>query len=689
MLYVVGQVRDISISAARKRVDALRAEIAHHDYRYHVLAEPEISDAEYDALVRELADLERRYPDLVTPASPTQRVGAPPSALFSPVRHAEKLLSLDNAFSDDELDAWYERVKRRLGIGPMLVCEPKIDGVSVAIVYQNGLYMRGATRGDGVVGEDVTANIRTIRGLPARLSAAEPPPWLEVRGEVYMNIADFERLNSELGGAGKLLFANPRNAAAGTLRQKDPKVVSQRPLRVYFHGIILAKGLSPKTHWECLMAMRAMGLAVHPASRRAATLEEAKAYVREMIDRRRTLDHEVDGAVVKVDDLAAEAELGHTAKAPRWAIAYKFPAEEGTTTLRDIQVSVGRTGALTPFAVLEPVRVGGVTIELATLHNEDEIARKDLRIGDRVIVRRAGDVIPEVVAPVKSVRTGKERPFVMPRACPVCKGPIHRPEGEAVARCANLDCPAQALERVVHFASRGAMDINHLGYSTATALLDHGIIADVGDIYSLTRDHLAELPSFKERSIQNLLSAIEASKDRPIDRLLVGLGIRHVGTTAAAKLAYAFGSIDAIARAKAQQLEEVAGVGRVIAASVREYMSRPGTRNLLKKLRRAGVRLELEEEERALRTGPLQGKTIVITGTLDAMSRSEAEQRITALGGKATSSVSKRTDWVVVGEAPGHKLERARALSIPTLDEAGFLRLIGQASPETRRRKSA
>jgi DNA ligase (NAD+) len=665
-----------AVSGASARALALRAEIERHDYLYHVLAAPEISDAEYDALVRELQEIERRYPALVTPDSPTQRVGPPPSQLFAPVPHSDRLLSLDNAFDREELRAWYGRVVRGLGREPSLVCEPKIDGVSVAVVYQGGRLLRGATRGDGAIGEDVTANLRTIRALPARLRGAAPA-WLEVRGEVYLPLADFDRLNAELGEAGKALFANPRNAAAGTLRQKDPRVTAGRPLGIYFHGLVRADGVAWRTHKEVLSSLRSLGLRVHPRTEPCATMDQVEAYVARLQADRHGLEHEIDGAVVKVDRLDAQAELGSTAKAPRWAVAFKFPAEEQTTRLIDIQVNVGRTGAVTPFAVLEPVRVGGVTVKLATLHNADEIERKGVLIGDRIVVRRAGDVIPEVVAPIPSLRTGAERKFVMPDRCPACDGAIVRPEGEAVARCVNLQCPAQALERIVHFASRGAMDIAHVGYATATALLTQELISDAGDLFFLTEDDLARLPGFKERSIQNLLDAIAGARDRPIDRLLVGLGIRHVGSTAARELAGAFGSIDALARASAAEIAAVPGIGGVIAEAVEEHMRRPETVALLDKLRRAGVRMEeARRDQKAAHAGPVHGKTFVITGTLPSLSREAAKERIEACGGRVTSSVSSRTDYLIVGEDPGSKLDKGRKLGVPTLDEPGLLRLL-------------
>ena len=665
---------EADFAAARGRAEALRARIEHHDYRYHVLAAPEISDAQYDALVRELGEIERRYPELITPDSPTSRVGAPPAALFAPVRHGERLLSLDNAFDRDELHAWFGRVARGLGREPPLVAEPKIDGVAIAVVYEHGLLTRGATRGDGVVGEDVTANLRTIRALSARLRGGAAPARLEVRGEVYLPIADFERLNAELGDQGKTLFANPRNAAAGALRQKDPHVTAARPLSLYFHGLIRAEGVAFRTHGEILDYLRGVGLRVHPRSTRCAGLGEVEAYLARLEADRHTLEHEIDGAVIKVDPLDDQAELGSTAKAPRWAIAYKFPSEEQTTRLLDIQVNVGRTGAVTPFAVLEPVRVGGVTVKLATLHNKGEIERRGVLIGDAVVVRRAGDVIPEVVAPIPSLRTGAERRFVMPTTCPACGGAIVRSSGEAVSRCVNLDCPAQAIERIVHFASRGAMDIEHLGYSTATALIERELVADPGDLFSLTAAEVASLPGFKERSIQNLLRAIDAARERPIERLLVGLGVRHVGATAARKLADAFGSIDALGRASEEEIAAVPGIGSVIAEAVAEFMRRPQTVALLEKLRRAGVRLEGERAREG--GGPLSGKTFVITGTLPSLSREAAKERIEALGGKVTSSVSSRTDYLVVGAGPGSKRDRALKLGIPTLDQGALLRLL-------------
>lgn len=664
---------EAELARARPRTEELRAQIAHHAYRYHVLAEPEISDAEYDALVRELEDLERRFPELATPETPTGVVGAPPSPLFAPVRHAARLLSLDNVFDDAELDAWWARVVKTLGREPALVGEPKIDGVAVAVVYENGRYVRGATRGDGAVGEDVTANLRTIRALPARLMTTKPPRRLEVRGEVFLRAADFERINAELGDQKKALFANPRNAAAGALRQKDPKITAARPLSIYFHGLVAADGVTLSSQWEALAYFRSVGLRVHPGSRRCATLADAKRFVAELTEGRHELEHEIDGAVIKVDALADQAVLGATSKAPRWAIAYKLPAEERTTKLLDIRVNVGRTGAITPFAVLDPVRVGGVTVELATLHNEAEIERRGVLVGDTVVVRRAGEVIPEIVAPIPSLRTGEERRFVMPDRCPACGTPIIKPEGEAVARCPNLQCPAQAMERLVHFASRGAMDIEHLGERTAAALLDLGLVEDVGDLFRLDAKDLAKLPGFKDRSIENLLAAIAAAKDRPIDRLLLGLGIRHVGADAARRLADAFGSIEAIAHASEEELLAVEGIGPVIAAAAREHFARADAKKLLAKLKRHGVQLT---EERKAASGPLSGKTFVLTGALATMTREEAKARIRAAGGRTAESVSAKCDYVVAGDKAGSKLDRAGKLGVPVIDEEALRRML-------------
>jgi DNA ligase (NAD+) len=668
------------LATAKLRVEELRARIEHANYRYYVLDAPEISDGEFDELLRELRALEEKHPDLLTPDSPTQRVGGAAAARFAPVKHSARLLSLDNVFDDEELLAWRDRVEKGLGRQTKYVGEPKIDGVSIAVAYDHGRLVRGATRGDGDVGEDVTANVKTIRAVPHRLRGDHPPDWLEVRGEVFLRLEDFDRLNEELGNAGKPLLANPRNATAGLLRQKDPAVTAEKPLSVYFHGLIRIDGRRPESYTATLAMLREWGLRTHPEAKPCAGLDQVRAYVADMAARRHALEHEIDGAVIKVDPMGDENELGATSKFPRWAIAYKFPAEEQTTKLRDIQASVGRTGAVTPFAILEPVRVGGVTISMATLHNAQEVARKGVLIGDTVVVRRAGEVIPEVVAPIPSLRDGSERAFVMPADCPVCGTPIVRPEEEAVARCPNLQCPAQVLARIVHFAGRGALDIEHLGERTAGELLDRNLIATPADLFFLTPAELGQLPNYKDKAIANLSGAIAAAKDRPIDRLLNGFGIRHVGGSASRALADAFGSIDRIAAAPVEEIAAVDGVGDVIAGAVRVYFDRPETRAELEKLRRAGVRLE---EQRAPRSGRLTGQTFVITGTLAALSREEAKARIEAAGGKVTNSLSSKTSYLVVGESPGSKLDKATKLGVATLDEAAFLRILSGDSADS------
>lgn len=663
------------LERAKARVDELRAQIAHHDHRYHVLDAPEISDADYDKLFQELVKLEREHPELVTADSPTQKVGGAPSQLFAPVRHSQRLLSLDNVFDDESLDDWWGRVVKGLGREPALVCEPKIDGLSVAVVYEKGRLTRGATRGDGAVGEDVTQNVATLRTLPHRLAAKgkDLPSWLEVRGEVFLFKKDFADINAKLDEAGKATFSNPRNAAAGALRQKDAEITRERPLAIYLHGLVRSDGVGFKRYSEALQYLSSIGLPVHPLSATVTGPDAVKAFVRDMRDKRHTLDHEIDGVVIKVDEIGAQEELGSTAKAPRWAVAYKLPPEQATTTLRDIQVSIGRSGVATPFAMLEPVFVGGVTIQTATLHNEDEVARKGVLIGDTVIVQRAGDVIPEVVGPVVERRTGAERPFVMPSACPVCASELVRQPGESARRCENLECPAQTWGRIVHFASRGAMDIEHLGEVTSRELIDLGLVKDPGDIFHLDAEKIGRLPNFKAKSIQNLLAAIDGARTRPLDKLLVALGIRHVGVTAAQALASHFGSIGAIAAASVEELTQTEGMGEIIAKSVHAYFRRPATAELLEKLRKGGVALDVVKQKA---TGHLSGMTFVITGTLEAMSREKAQEALEERGGKVTSSVSKKTSYVVVGAEPGSKYDKAQKLGVPILDEAGFLKLL-------------
>lgn len=660
---------------ARRRVEELRRLIEHHNYLYYVLAAPEISDAEWDALYRELADLEAAHPELVTPDSPTQRVGAPPAEAFAPVRHRARMYSLDNAFTGEELAAWAERVSKAVG-AVTYACELKIDGVAVALTYEDGRYVRGATRGDGVTGEDVTANIRTIKGVPMRLRGSKPPSVLEVRGEFFLPLKAFESLNKELESQGKPTFANPRNAAAGSLRQKDPRVTASRPLTYLVHGIGAVQGTRLATHTERLSYLREAGLRVAGTTAAAGNLDEVRAFIERWREHRHDLDHEIDGVVVKVNQIRAQEELGYTAKAPRWAIAYKYPPEEQVTRLRKIQVHIGRTGAATPFALLEPVHVGGVTVSTATLHNADEVVRKDVRPGDWVVVRRAGDVIPEVVGPVLDRRPKGLKRWHMPKQCPSCGSEIAREEGEVVAFCTGIDCPSQRVERIFHFAARGAMDIEGLGYQTIIELTERGLVRDVGDIYALRDEQVATLEGFKEKKVANLLRSIEASKVRTLARLLTALGIRHVGSTVAQQLTGPFSSLDALESASEEEIAAVEGIGPVIAHSVFEFFRQPRNRKVLGKLRRAGIRTA--DERRARKAGPLTGKTFVLTGGLESMSREEATAAIEEAGGKVTSSVSKKTDHVVAGESPGSKYDKAVALGVPIIDEKRLLELLGR-----------
>jgi len=659
-------------------VEELREQINHHAYRYYVLDDPEVSDAEYDELLRELQALESEFPELITPDSPTQRVGGAPSDLFAPVQHRSRMLSLDNVFSQEELEAWGRRVERLIGSGARYACELKIDGVAVALTYEDGVYARGATRGDGVTGEDITANIRTVRAVPQRLRVANPPAVLEVRGEMYLPVKAFEKLNEQLLAEGKRPFANPRNAAAGSLRQKDPAVTASRPLRLWTHGLGWAEGLRFESHSQSLAWLRDAGLPVDPHITVVDTLEEVFAFTQRWQEHRHSVDYEIDGVVVKVDQIPLQEELGATSHAPRWAVAYKFPPEERTTILRAIEVHTGRTGIVTPFARLEPVFISGVTVTTATLHNEDEVARKDVRVGDTVIVRRAGDVIPEVVGPVLSKRPKGARPWRFPKRCPSCGTELVRREGEAYWRCPNKRaCPSQNVEWLFAFASRGAMDIEGLGYKTGYLLIDLGWIQDPADVYSLTAEQLEQLPGFAEKRIENLLTAIEASKDRPVWRLLVALNIPHVGSTVARLLTQAFPSIDRLAAASEEEIAQVEGVGPIIARSVAEWFADEHNRRLLEKLRAAGVRMEDPEPERPPE-GPLSGKTIVLTGGLGAMSREEATRAAEQAGAKVTSTVSKKTDFVVAGESPGSKLAKAEQLGVEIVDEKEFLRRIGR-----------
>ncbi len=675
-------------SAAESLADDLRNVVAAHDRRYYVLDQPIVTDDEYDALLRGLIALEERYPNLQTADSPTQRVGGPPLDGFSKVAHPVPLLSLSNAFDESEVRAWYERVLRLLessgdGRPPSIVAEPKIDGLAIALTYVDGGLTVGATRGDGNVGEDVSAHVRTIRDIPLRLTPPESGPGiperLEVRGEVYLPRSRFEAINARLVAEGAKPFANPRNAAAGSIRQLDPTITASRRLRFFAYSVGPAAGDIPETQHQVLAWLRAMGFPINEWSRRFEGIDHVVRFCDEWADRRDTLDYEIDGVVLKVDHIDQQETLGAISNAPRWAVAYKFPAREATTRLIDIERNVGRTGAVKPTAVLEPVGIGGVTVSKATLHNEAYVHERDIRIGDMVVVKRAGDVIPQVIASVPSARTGDERTWSMGTACPACGEEIVRLDDEADYYCVNTACPAQLRRLVEHFAGRGAMDIVGMGEKVAAQLVDAGIVQSVADIYELTDTDLARLDGFKEKRIQGLLSGVEASKERPLDKLLFGLGIRHVGSTVAQTLVARFPSLQELSAATFEDLQAVEGIGPQIAESVYEWFRHRPNSEVVSRLRAAGVKTEqaLAPEDSAQR--PLAGKTFVLTGTLPTWSRTEAAERIGQAGGKVSSSVSRKTDYVVAGEAAGSKLDRANELGVPVVDEDELRKLLGDS----------
>jgi DNA ligase (NAD+) len=669
---------------AAHRVEELRDLIRHHAHRYYVLDDPEISDAEYDALLRELLGLEEAHPELVTPDSPTRRVGAPPSALFAPVVHRRPLFSLDNAERFEELDAWEQRIVRVAGAAaPGYACELKIDGLAVTLVYEDGRFIQGATRGDGAVGEDITSNLRAIDAIPLRL-LGDSPRLLEVRGEVYMPYGAFEELNRRQLEAGERMFANPRNAAAGSVRQKDPRITAGRDLSIWvYQAGLIEGGPELRRHDEAMEYLRGLGLRVNPASAVVPDLEAVKAYCTDAEAARHDHDYQTDGVVVKVDDLALQDELGFTARAPRWAIAFKFPPEEQVTELRDILVNIGRTGAATPYAVLEPVFVGGANVGMATLHNEDQVRLKDVRIGDRVIVRRAGDVIPEVVGPVVASRTGAERPWTMPSHCPFCGNPIVRPDAEKVARCTGgLSCPSRLREWLAFFAGRGAMDIDGLGYKTIDMLIRRGLVRDPADIFFLRAEDFEGIEGWGDVSIGNLMRAIDAARDRPLARLITALGIRHVGPAASKELARVYRSMARLLDAPEEELTGIEGIGPVIAAAWAGWASDPESRGLIERLAEGGVCMEEPEPEGPVTSEMLAGVTVVVTGTLATMSREEAEEAVAARGGKATGSVSSKTTVLVVGESPGaSKVRKAEELGTPVLGEERFLRMLKEGLP--------
>jgi len=669
-------------SQALKRVTELRDLIEYHNRRYYQLDDPEISDFDYDKLMRELADLEERFPDIDRTASPTQRVGASPLEKFGTVTHLTPMLSLGNAFSEEEVSEFDERVRRLLGDKAELdfVAEPKIDGVAVNLIYEKGVFRVGATRGDGFTGEDVTQNLRTIRSLPLKMRPRDPDPVpdrIEIRGEVYLEKEAFRKLNERRVEQGESAFANPRNAAAGSLRQLDPRITAKRPLRLFCYGVGSIEGRSFTTHWDTLQSLRDWGFPTNPDIRLARDVQACVGYYRHIESIRGKLPYEIDGIVLKVNSLSLQDRLGMVSRSPRWAVAVKFAPTQATTVIEDIVIGVGRTGVLTPVAVMKPVQVGGVTVSRATLHNEDEVAKKDVRIGDTVIVQRAGDVIPEVVKVVEARRTGKETPFRMPVTCPVCGSKVVRLEGEVAHRCIDLTCPAQIRENIIHFVSRGGMDIEGLGDKIVSQLLDAGLIRDPADLYDITKGQLLDLERFADKSADNLIQAISRSKQPPLDRLLFALGIRHVGEYVAKILARKFGSVEKIEAASQEELTAIEGIGPTLAESIYRFFHEPHNLTILRKLERAGVRPFAEKHATST---ALAGKTFVFTGSLKGFSREKAKEIVSALGAAATSSVSKKTDYVVAGEDPGSKYEKAKSLGVPILDEEGFLKLIGEVT---------
>lgn len=664
---------------AEKRITELRREIEEHNYRYYVLDDPVITDAEYDQLMRELIRLEESFPDLVTPDSPTQRVGGEPLPFFEKVEHSVPMLSLGNAFSEEDLREFDRRLRRTAGVDRIrYVCELKIDGLAVSLRYENGVFVQGATRGDGQIGEDITQNLKTIRSLPLRLRR---PVTLEVRGEAFLPKGEFQRINAQKEKRGEPLFANPRNAAAGSLRQLDPRIAAERALDIFLYGIGRMEGEeAPGTHEESLRLLADLGFKVNPEWRSVGRIEEVMAYVEEWRERRASLDYEIDGVVIKVDDLALREILGTTAKSPRWAIAYKFPAEEAVTILRDIEINVGRTGAVTPTALLDPVTLAGTTVKRASLHNEDIIREKGILLGDHVIVRKAGDIIPEIVGVLPERRTGEERPYRMPEYCPECNSRLVRLDGEVALRCINPQCPAQTREGIIHFVSRGAMNIEGLGEKVVTQLFQAGLVRSVADLYYLKKEDLLPLERMGEKSVENLLASIERSKQNSVERLIFGLGIRFVGSKGALILARHFGHLDRIMEADREELEAISEIGPKMADSIVTYFAKPEVRQVVERLRAAGVNFSYKgtRPEEAAVDSPFTGKTVVLTGRLTHFSRKEASERIEALGGKVTGSVSKNTDLVIAGEKAGSKLKKARDLGVRVIDEQTFLEMLGQ-----------
>jgi DNA ligase (NAD+) len=665
--------QSLSREQAARRIQKLREEITHHEKKYYIDNDPQISDAEFDRLVRELQDIEGRFPDLITPESPTQRVGEKPAEGFVSVTHSLPMLSLDNCFSGEELRDFEERIQKLLpGEKIEYVAELKIDGLSISVIYRNGKFAQAVTRGDGFRGDDVTANVKTIHSLPLVIPDRRD---IEVRGEIYLPFESFRKINREQEDQGKAAFANPRNAAAGSIRLLDPKEVGRRRLDAFLY-YLYSNGREMPTQWEGLAALREMGFKTNPHSRYCRTLQDVIGFWEEWREKRDGLDYDVDGIVIKVNSLAQRAALGTTAKSPRWAISFKFPARQATTRIKEIRVQVGRTGALTPVAVLEPVKLSGTTISRSTLHNEDEIARKDVRVGDWVLIERSGDVIPRVVSVMKERRTGKEKTFDFPKRCPVCGAAAFRPEGEVMSRCTNPSCPAKLRESLLHYSWRRAMNIEGLGEALVDQLIEKNLVRAIPDLYSLRFEDLEGLERMGPKSSRNLLSEIENSKQRDLSAFIFALGIRHVGERLARTLAEHFGKLDTLAAASEEQLLQVEDVGPTVAESIVFFFRQPENIGLLRRLKEAGLNLKSETPQ----GGPkaLAGRTFVLTGTLESFDRDEAKERIERQGGKVVSSVSSKTDYLVVGESPGSKLYKARELGVAILDEREFLKLVGK-----------
>ncbi len=664
---------------ARLRSEELRSQLNYHNYRYHVLDSPEIADAEYDQLMNELKAIEAKYPELITPDSPTQRVGGAPLAQFGVVEHRYPMLSLSNCFAEEELRAWHKRASDRLGRDDFdLVTEPKIDGLAVALVYEDGKFAQGATRGDGMHGENITANLRTIKTVPVGLSG-EFPRRFEVRGEVYMTKSGFEQMNAERAERGEPLYANPRNSAAGSVRQLDPRITAARPLSIFIYQLGWSEGTAPTKQHEILAWLGEMGFRTNPESRWHDDIVGAHERIRWWDEVRERLDYDIDGVVLKIDDTRNWERLGAVGREPRWATAFKFPPQQRTTKLNDISVNVGRTGALNPFAILEPVIIAGVTVKMATLHNENDIRRKDIRIGDTVIVQRAGEVIPQVVAPVASLRDGSEVEFTMPGKCPSCGTAVTRDPDQAVVYCPNTQCPAQQIRLLEHFASRGAMDIEGLGERMAWVLFKEGLVKDAAGLYHLTVEQLASLDRMGTKSAQRLVDGIEKSKSRPLSNVLFALGIRHVGYETARLLAEHVRNLDGLLAVTAESLQEVEGIGPVVAKAIAEWVARDANRDVITRLQEAGVQPAMIEEPKE--GDQLEGLTLVVTGRLETMSRNDAEDRIRALGGKVGSAVTKGTDYLVVGAEAGTKLAKAEKLGVKTIDEDEFTALLVDGPP--------